>query len=402
MEPKPLFPSKVTTIAQARTTTNNGPEPLFPSPAKQTIADGPKPLFPLQPKNSAVMTNAEFKAMHVADQKQQDMLKREIQTKHVIPGKLLFPNQAVSASSVDPFYKSHPLCKELSNKDIGRVKGLVQTAAVQDAEYVLHYGDEQRERFTKLIDEILTEQTSGKTAEVNRKINTLLSIMDESDRLVNVLKNPPLRNSILTRWITGDTKAPTIEDVTTSIQSCMQQVDTIVKELQRSVSGLVSLINSFDTVFKNNHDNFALLQLHVVAGRIIAEKYETETIPAAELNHNPADIFASQDVSYLKDCVDRFGRKVDELETLAHTVKLNAPAIRTLQMASKDKADRIQRIAQTLVPTWKQECTVLLTVLHYTSALNVREIHDDPRFKREMSVLGLIQHSVADFKKVLS
>lgn len=376
MEPKPLFPNYVTSKAQTSKTQNNGPKPLFSSEV-QTKPSGPKPAFSKQ--SDTVSSNPLANV-----------------------GKVLFPDQAVNPYVVDPFYSSHPLCANLSTKDISRVRSIVITADVEDAEFVIHYGDEQRDRFTKLINDILAEQTSGQTGSVNLKIRSLLGCLDKSNALVRLIRNPPPKPSLFARLRTTENKVLQVTDVRYHIRTAISQVDALVTDLQKTIAGLVTLINSFDTVFSNNQDNFMLLRLHVIAGRILTEKYQDEIIPERERNADPTDLFASHNLSYFKDSVDRFKAKVDDLDALAHAVLLNAPAIRTLQMATKNKAENIQRIAQILVPTWKQECAALLAILDSTTAEDIRQLQDDTYFRRENTVLASLEHSVAEVKFVLT
>jgi hypothetical protein len=414
MEPKPLFPNKVTTMAQP-----NKPKQVFKSaPARTMPTPAPKPSPVVDDPTKSVMTNEE----HLRLEEQRRMVREELQKrmelerapKSPIPipipipkpapkgtaGKVLFPSKAVGVDVVDPFYRDHPLCVKLSHKDIARVRNIVDAADIADASYVLHYSDEQRVRFGTLIDGIIKEQTSGKTSQVNDKIQDLLITMEASKELTTILTTP--QESGLMRWIRQGAYVPSVNEVVQKFQNNINRVDVLVVELKSSVSELLKLIDSFDDVFKNNRDNFTLLNLHVIAGKIITERHLTKTLPEMEKTVDTTNIFAGQDLAYFRDSVTRFERKVTELEKLAHSVILNAPAIRMLQMASKDKADRIQQISQTVVPTWKQQCVVLMSALETSSASKIADLQMDKQFIRKKGVLAEIEQSFTSLKQILA
>lgn len=403
-------------MAQQDTNKNKGPVPLFSS-QKEKQPVGPKafvpppksigPSAPPAPVQQVRHPQPPFKPgpKDFAPSKLNAapaVAKQKIAHQPPTAGRVLFADKAVGTDVDDPFYRDHPLCKKLSQKDIGRVRNIVMAAKIEDTSYVLNYADELRVRFGTLIDSIIKEQTSGKTAAINDKIQDLVIVLDGAKQLTDIVNRPPTKDSGLMRWIKQGAHVPSVDEVTRRFQKFLDQVNQLVVELDSSVSELISLIDSFDTVFKNNQDNFTMLNMHVIAGRIIVEKHMLVTIPQMERQLDPSDIFQGQNVSYFKDCVQRFVRKVDELEKLAHSVTLNAPAIRMLQMSSKDKADRIQRIAQFVVPSWKQQCTVLISALQHADAIDLADIAEDASFQRKKAVIADIDQSYTVFKSLLT
>jgi uncharacterized protein YaaN involved in tellurite resistance len=422
MDPKPLFTDGVTPVTQSKQfKPQPAKSPAEPVKVTESKSFTSKPRTPEQPpkvasapkttftsSHKAVHTNAEHQAMEAEKAKQLAAVKQEHmrQMKNkgrdvpVVPAKVLFPEDAVGENVVDPYYRDHPLCAGLSAKDVGRVRNLVKSANIQDTKYVLGYADDLRTQFATLVDQIVHEQSSGESAALNDTMRDILEIVSRSKQLVNLILNPPKRPSILARWIRISPEVPLVKDVRTLFRDDHYLVKKAVKSMENSITILVRLVNAFDEVFKRNRDNFVLLNLHIVAGNIIIEQHRLQTIPEMEKTLDKTNIFGSQDLVYFQQSVDRFERKIQDLAVIAHSVTLNAPTIRMLQNAVKDKADRIQRINQQVVPMWKQQSMILIESMRDDT--NDGKQIDLIDFRPNRAVVDNIAESFTKFIEILS
>lgn len=404
---KPLFPEKVTTVVNPVKPITNAPAPLFKGheTANSVEKGAVKPLFNKssaptlddndEPKQTPKAVGA-FKAppassVPAASPKSEPAVKT------------LFANKAVTNdSTVDPFYASHPLCVNLSNKDIGRVRNIVEQANVEDTSYVLNYADTLRNRFAGLVDDILAQSTSGRMVTVSTEIDTLFKLLKSSDASLQLILNPPPPKR---GWafLGGAAKTPTVHDLITDFQSKTQQVDGVVNGLSDSVDELVKYCDSLNDLFQDNKDNFVLLNLHIIAGKILVDKLTNEEYVdrKKQLDRNP-DPFKAQELGYFKDCIGRFERKVNELEIVSTAVLQNSPQIRMMQNNAKDTAERIKRVAQYVIPTWKSRCLALVNVLQGTKVTELVDLATNDVFQKNKAVLQEITKSQQEVEKTFA
>lgn len=307
--------------------------------------------------------------------------------------KAMFANKAITANAaeIDPFYKNHPLCASLSNKDISRVRNIVDGADLHDTSYVINYADELRTKFATLVDTILSDTKSGNIMSYDIEITQLLEVIRSTNATIQLVASPPKPKR---RWLEGmipiDIRDPgytTVKEVIDEFQNKIHLVNTLTNGLVQNVSNLITYVDSLDALFKDNRDNFLTLNLHVVAGRLIVDKNVATIIPAMELALDRSDPFKVQDFVYFKDCVNRFGRKIDDLEQIAHSVILNAPQIRMMQMNSKDTSERIKRISQYVIPAWKTQFLTLINILQKTGTTSLSQAVASSVFQKNKALL---------------
>ena len=286
------------------------------------------------------------------------------------PPSALFPHKAISENIIDPIYAASPLCAGLTAKDIGRVKAIVESAKIEGTTYVLEYADDLRTKFASLVNDVVNHNTGTIMVEVNANISAIIEILRISKTYMNVLMTSEQK----VPWYSFKKEVvPTLSEVVNVFEFQLGRVDDLVESLQNSIQGIVREVTIMDDMYKANREQFLLLNLHIIAGKFIIEKYNNNIIPTHTIEAKD-DLFKLQDVAYLTDCIQRFDRKIGELEKLSQSVLLTGPQIRLRQANSKDLAEQIKQLTLSVVPVWKHQFRTILSVItspHYHSVADV-------------------------------
>lgn len=352
------------------------PKPLFPKIGKLVVPPtaGPKPFVP-------VITAAKQSLPHPP--------------KHEV--KPLFASRAVSNEvDVEPFIRNHPLCAKLSNKDLGRVRNIVHEAKLEDTNYVMNYADDLRTKFSDIVNKIVAEAKLGKMEEISLAMTEVLGLIKSMD--VDSILNPSKRISgwdVFLLRVSEEEYANqnNISAMSKKFTANMATIDVAVAKLLTSITELVTSVDDLDTMFKANKEQADFLNLYIIAGKILVDKQEKQVIPDKEYRLDKTDLFKVQDFAYYKDCVDRFRRKIQDLEVTAHAMLLNVPQIRMMQMNGKNMAEKIQRIAKITVPAWKTQVAVLLRVLVDSRQEKLTDVTSNPKFAQHKPLLESVSQS---------
>ena len=331
---------------------NNGPKPLFgsmppiasPSETKRTNATGPKELF---------------------------------------------KDLAISENIVDPELVKDPLCFGISNKDIGRIKRIINDVKLTDVKYTIGYADGISEVFVKLVNDMVEQITSGKLGQINTNVSNMIDTMGKINESLDQFNHA---QDLAKSWISRTfSEVPSVPKVISDLKFNITKVDLTIKEMVADVDLLLNYVDSLDSMFVSNKESFNLLHLHVIAGKIVVNNYTTKTIPYQTAHIKANDPFALQDLGFLKASVDRFDRKVLELEKLEHSVLLNASRIRNMQTNNILLAERIKYAAQYLVPAWKAHCADIISFIEGLGIQDMCKLVSHPKFvSKQQAITQLI------------
>lgn len=324
----------------------------------------PRPLFPTKIVKSM---SAEFRP---------NIRSPKVPKSPTVVPKPLFPGKGVSADiEADPFYKNHPLCQKLGNKDLARVRNVVNSANLSDTAYVLNYANELRTKFSDLINHIMNLAHDSEAGQMQSLSTDCLEIIG------NMSTAKILKPTYVAWWhiLLGSATIQQrrdqldVDKYIATIADWVVCVEKYLDLLSSQIQNTVSRADELDELFAANRENFDFLDLYVIAGRIIVEKHVQDILPKLRAKVDETDMFQVQEYNHFKDCVDRFERKIDDLNLTAHMVLTNVPQIQLLKNNAKNMAEHVQRLVLNVAPAWKQHTTRLLNAIKATRAKNLKD-----------------------------
>ena len=164
-----------------------------------------------------------------------------------------------------------------------------------------------------------------------------------------------------------------INDVKAKYDSANTNVDKIVKILENHQITLMKDIALLDQLYEKNLVNFKELTMYILAGYKRLDEIKTNDLPAAlkkaEESGLPEDAQAANDLS---EAINRFEKKLHDLE-LTRTVSIQmAPQIRLIQNNDTLMTEKIQSTLVNTIPLWKSQMLIALGIAHSKEAVKAQ------------------------------
>ena len=146
-------------------------------------------------------------------------------------------------------------------------------------------------------------------------------------------------------------------------------IDKIVTAMEEHQIVLLKDVAMLDKMYELNLNYFKELSMYILAGKQKLEQARTVDLPAllakAEQSGLPEDTQAAKDFAAQ---IDRFEKKIYDLE-LTRTVSLQmAPQIRLIQSNDTAMSEKIQSTLVNTIPLWKSQMVIAIGLNHSTEA----------------------------------
>ncbi|MBE5892284.1 MAG: toxic anion resistance protein [Lachnospiraceae bacterium] len=155
-------------------------------------------------------------------------------------------------------------------------------------------------------------------------------------------------------------------------------VNKICDALEQHQIVLLKDVAMLDKMYELNLNYFKELSMYILAGKQKLEQAQNVELPAmlekAKLSGLPEDTQAAKDFASM---INRFEKKIHDLE-LTKTVSLQmAPQIRLIQSNDTAMSDKIQSTLVNTIPLWKSQMVIAIGLEHSTDAARAqREVSD--------------------------
>ena len=164
--------------------------------------------------------------------------------------------------------------------------------------------------------------------------------------------------------------ANTVQGLKTKYDSAEKNVEKIVNILEEHQVTLLKDISLLDQLYEKNLVNFKELTMYILAGYKALDKIKKEDLPAAlkkaEETGLPEDAQVANDLS---NAINRFEKKLHDLE-LTRVVSIQmAPQIRLVQNNDTLMVEKIQSTLVNTIPLWKSQMLIALGLTHSKEAI---------------------------------
>lgn len=169
-----------------------------------------------------------------------------------------------------------------------------------------------------------------------------------------------------------------LDNLKTKYDKADANIDKIVKAMEEHQIVLLKDVAMLDKMYDLNLNYFKELSMYILAGKQKLEKAKAVELPElvakAERSGLPEDTQAAKDFAAQ---IDRFEKKIYDLE-LTRTVSLQmAPQIRLIQSNDTTMSEKIQSTLVNTIPLWKSQMVIAIGLNHSTEAARAqREVSD--------------------------
>ncbi|WP_223849720.1 toxic anion resistance protein [Bifidobacterium vespertilionis] len=228
------------------------------------------------------------------------------------------------------------------------------------------YGKDVQRATSSFADEILSDTRSKDTGEAGELLTTMLVTIDEAE-------------------LGGFRKLPIIGQVAVSIdklrrryQKVDAQIDDIVAKLETAQARLVADISMYNTMYDQNAQQYRELKMTVLAGKKALADFNATQLPALEAEAaKSGDPMQAQVLKDFKSKLDRFAKRLDDLDRISVVTLQTAPQIKIIQNADQTIVDKIDTTISTTIPVWKSQMVIALGLSNQRKALDLQNKADD-------------------------
>ncbi len=257
---------------------------------------------------------------------------------------------------------------QLSEKDQQAVRDYAGQIDVSNASEVLQYGSAAQQKLTVFADTALANARTKDTGAVGETLAGLVaqlqgfSAVEEKKGFLGLFKKAG--NQLATMKARYD--------------KVSVSVDEVANTLEDHRISLLKDIAMFDRLYEENAEYYRQLCFYIIAGKekiesLRANELEAARAKAAETG-DPADAQAAND---LAAAIDRFEKKVYDLELTRQISIQMAPQIRLLQNNDSLLADKIHSALVNTLPLWKSQMVLALGLENSASALRASQAVSD-------------------------
>lgn len=292
---------------------------------------------------------------------------------------------AGSTTSIDEFFSKHADRLSSDTTSITRVeaqatdKSIVLSSDQQERADELaasidfsdpgieqSYGAEAQKMLAESTDQVLDKVRSKDAGETSRLLSELLSDIDGTN-LSGVKKLPIIGNVTM--------KA---SELKRNYQKVEKQVDEIIEKLDIDKARLVQDNATLESLYATNRELYQELKIYSCAGKQAIERFRAKQLPELECQaQQSGDPLHAQQLSDLRSRLERFDKRLADLETIGVVSLQTMPQIKIMQSANNLVIDKITTTTTMTIPVWKSQLVIALGLQHQAEALELQAHVDD-------------------------
>lgn len=228
---------------------------------------------------------------------------------------------------------------------------------------ILQYGSAAQNKVAEFSESTLKKVKSKDAGDVGETLDSLV------DKLKGFNVNE--KDGFLTKIFKKG--ANSIESLKNKYDSAESDVNKIVSILEGHQVTLLKDIALLDQLYEKNLVNQKELTMYILAGYKALEKIKTEDLVAAqkkaEASGLPEDAQALNDLS---NSINRFEKKLYDLELTRMVSIQMSPQIRLVQNNDTQMVEKIQSTIVNTIPLWKSQMLIALGINHSKEALKAQ------------------------------
>ncbi len=255
----------------------------------------------------------------------------------------------------------------LTEEERNQVEQFVEQIKLEDSSLILQYGSGVQKKMSDFSEGTLEKVKSKDLGEIGQLLNgVVLELKDfngeEEKGVLGFFKK----------------KADKVSSLRLKYDKAEVSIDRICKTLEGHQMQLLKDSSMMDQLYELNKVYFRELTMYILAGKKRLSKARKEELPKlkekAMMTGSQED---AQAVNDLESMINRFDKKIHDLE-LTRMISLQmAPQIRMVQSSDIVMAEKIQSTLVNTIPLWKNQMIIALGVEHSKRAAEAqREVTD--------------------------
>lgn len=256
----------------------------------------------------------------------------------------------------------------LTPEELAQVDSFATQIDIRNSRAILSYGAGTQKKMADF-----SEKAVG-----NVRTKDMGEIGDMITGLVTELKNFDVDNEakgLSALFKKGENKLTAMRAKYSKVET---NVNAIQNELEKHQVTLLKDIDILDKMYDLNLTYFKELTMYIMAGKKKLEEVRNNDLPALNKKAQESGLMEdTQEAKELADQIERFEKKLYDLEITRNIALQTAPQIRMVQASDQMMAEKIQSTIVNTIPLWKNQMVIAIGVEHATQAAKAeREVND--------------------------
>ena len=257
---------------------------------------------------------------------------------------------------------------ELSAEEQETVNEYVNNIDINDSQMVLQYGAGVQKEIASFSEAALGNVRNKELDEIGELLTGVVTELKDFDAVEE-------KGGFLGLFKKAGNRMTAIK---AKYDKAEKNINNIVKVMEGHQVTLMKDIAMLDQMYETNQKYFKELSLYIVAGKEKLKEARDVELPKllakAEETGLPEDAQAAKDYASM---VDRFEKKVYDLELTRNISLQMAPQIRLIQSNDTVMTEKIQSTLLNTIPLWKSQMVIAIGLDHSQDAARAqREVAD--------------------------
>ena len=284
---------------------------------------------------------------------------------------------------------------ELAVANKQSIEEVAKTIHFDDPALDVTYGAKTMQDISRFSDDLLSRVQAKDAGEIGETLTSLITnVKDiniaEISKEPSVLEKIPLIGSLFSK----------AEKTILKFQTLSEQVSTISNKLDAAMLGLLRDVEVLEQLYGHNEKFHHDLSLYIGAGRLKLNEAKTVDLPKLQANVQENTLDA-QKVRDFAEQINRFEKRMHDLE-ISRTITIqSAPQIRLIQSNNRALAQKIQSAILTTIPIWKNQMVLALSLMGQRNAANLqKEVADTTNNLLKQNAAMLEQNAITTAQEV--
>lgn len=288
----------------------------------------------------------------------------------------------------EPIYEEEAL---LSEQEKTQVEAFAEKIDLNNSTLVLQYGAGAQKKIADFSDKTLENVRSKDLGETGTMLASLVSELKQTGE-------PEEEKGFLASLFKKSTGK--LEALKARYEKAEGKVDEIVDILTKHQVQLIQDAAMLDQMYQLNQTYFKELSMYILAGKKKVDKArqtELETLRQKAIASGTQE--DAQAVSDYSSMIERFEKKVHDLELTRMVALQMAPQIRMVQSNDTVMAEKIQSTIVNTIPLWKNQMVIAMGENHSAQAAKAQKEVTDMTNQLLLSNAQKLKQTTVDIRR---
>ena len=235
---------------------------------------------------------------------------------------------------------------------------------------VAEYGKNIATQTSGYTDELLNLVQNKDLDETGQKLNQVVQVAQQlnTSSILNKQKNSGFFGGLISK-IKGAKN-----NIDMHFNTTKEQIDTLVKEIEKSQSGLKARVDTLDRMFHGVQSEYKQLGVYIAAGKLKQDEIQQEI---STLTAQGQDQTTTQRVYDLNHLANNLEKRVSDLQVLQQSAMQTLPMIRIIQSNNLMLVDKFYAIKNITLPAWKNQISLAISLNEQKNSVQLANTIDD-------------------------